>query len=57
MRVELAFNSFLKFWDYSQILKGKNLKINLRNKTITGEYTEAEVKLAEYAYNAKVKTF
>lgn len=57
MRVELAFKSFLKFWDFRQVLKGKNLKINLKNKTITGEYTETEIKLAQYAYDATVRMF
>ncbi|HUC82404.1 MAG TPA: hypothetical protein VMR70_15975 [Flavisolibacter sp.] len=57
MRVELVFKSFLKFWDFRQVLKGKNLKINLRHKTITGEYTETEIKLAQQAYDAKVKRF
>ena len=55
MRVKLVFNSFLKFWEFKQIVGGKKLKASLRARSIIGEYTDSEIKLAVHAYQANVK--
>ena len=55
MRAKLVFNSFLKFWEFKQMLSGKKLKASLRTRSIVGEYTDSEIKLAIHAYQANVK--
>lgn len=54
-RVKIVFTSLLKFLDFRLLLQRRPLQINFRKKIITCDCTEAEIKLARFAYKAHVE--
>lgn len=55
MRVNLIFTSLLKLWDFKQLLRQRPIRMNVFKKVITCDCTEAEISLAQFAYEAKVE--
>jgi hypothetical protein len=54
-RVNIVFTSLLKFWDFKQLLRRRPLQIHFFRKVIICDCTEAEISLAQNAYEAKVE--
>lgn len=51
----MVFTSLLKFWDFKQLLKRRPVQVSIFRKLIICDCTEAEISLAQNAYEAKVE--
>lgn len=54
-KVNIVFTSLLKLWDFRLLLPRRPDRTNIRKKIITCDCTEAEIKLAQMAYKARVE--
>jgi hypothetical protein len=55
MKVVIVFPSLLKLWSFKLVLQKRPTKISFKQRLITCTCTEAEIRLAEYVYAARVE--
>ena len=54
-KVNIVFTSLLKLWDFRLLLPRRPDRTSIRKRIITCYCTEAEIKLAQMAYKARVE--
>jgi hypothetical protein len=54
-QVNIVFTSLLKLWDFRLLIQRRPLKTDFRKRIITCYCTEAEIKLAQFAYRARIE--